>query len=85
MNTLKKLTSILLALFFAFSPLIGVPLVTEGNAADGPKFTVTASVDKVKQGGEFTITVSVDQKISSKGFGLQWPGIIGVTPLLSLL
>ena len=72
-------------LVVALSALLLLALFVPAMAEGGPKFTVAASAAKVKQGEEFTITVSVDQKISSKGFGLQWPGIIGVTPLLSLL
>ena len=66
-------------LVVALSALLLLALFVPAMAEDGPKFTVAASAAKVKQGEDFTITVSVDQKISSKGFGLQWPGIVGAS------
>jgi len=72
MRTTKKKTSFLLAILLVLILLTAIPLATQGFAADAPTLKTTVYPERVSQNGTFTVTVSLAEKVTTRGFGLDF-------------
>lgn len=72
MRFTKKMLASLLALLLMFSPMAGLPLATDGFAADELVLKTSVSPATFSKGDTVTVTVSLEGTVNTRTFGLDY-------------